>query len=54
MNEYEIKNFDFHIKIAKYCYNESDNNRFNHFTVIDEYSFGKNLMILSNAGCLMD
>lgn len=26
----------------------------NDFTVIDDYSFGKNLMVLANASCLMD
>ncbi len=40
--------------MAKYCYNGPDNSMLNDFTVIDDYSFGKNLMILSNASCLMD
>jgi hypothetical protein len=40
--------------MAKYCYNGPDNSMLNDFTVIDDYSFGKNLMILANASCLMD
>ncbi len=54
MNEPEAKKLNFRVMMAKYCYSGPENSMLNDFTVIDDYSFGKNLMILANASCLMD
>ena len=40
--------------MASYPYKSHDHSSLNDFTIIDEYSFGSNYFILSNASCLSD